>query len=102
MEFTKVFELSPIDGRKSFYGKANAVLTYTGRGYAVWECWSYNTRVCSYNSDTGEFTREWWGYSVTTMRHVNAFMARMGFSYGGKSWWDSLPVGTPVNLWKVG
>ena len=93
-----MFKLSPIDNRKSFYGKARAAVYQNERRECVWACYSYGTLVCSYNSDTREFTRHWSGYSVTTMRHVNAFLARIGLSYGGKCWWDSLPVNVPVKL----
>ena len=94
----KMFELTPIDGRKSFYGKAHAVFYLNERRECVWECHSYGTLVCSYNSDKREFTRLWSGYSVTTMRHVNAFLKYIGMSYGGKNWWDTIPVNRPVKM----
>lgn len=94
----KVFDLVPIDGRKSFYGKAKVTLYHDSNRYCIYECYSYNTLVCSYNSDTRQFTRNWYGYSATSMRHINAFMRYLGFDLGGKSWWTSLPVNSPVKL----
>lgn len=85
------FELQPIDGRKSFYGKAK-VFVFMGEHYLV----SYNTIVCSYNPNSGAFWRMWNDYSATTMRHVNAFIKLYELPGGGKAWWNSLPVNFPV------
>lgn len=52
---------------------------------------SYNTEVCKITPG-GEFVRLWDGYSLTTMRHINAFIELFNISGGGKSWWDSLEV----------
>lgn len=81
------YELTPVDGRKSFYGKA--VVFEKDNGEKVLQ--SYNTEVCKITS--GEFVRLWSGYSATTMRHVNSFLQRFGIPGGGKAWWDALPVG---------
>ena len=77
--------LVPADSHKSFYGKA--VLIQCGGGLY---CESYNTPVASYIG--GVFRRSWGGYSVTTMRHVNAFRAACGLPSIGKKEWDALPV----------
>lgn len=87
----KVHELGPVDGRKSFYGKAKVKELENGEKVLQ----SYNTDVCKITS-TGEFVRLWGGYSVTTMRHVNSFLAYVGLSGGGKSWWDNCEVGKAV------
>lgn len=89
----KQYEITPNDGRKSFYGKAK-VFVVDGVEYLQ----SYNTIVCALRltSDDcgGVFVRCWDGYSATTMRHINAFMERNGLaSRGGKSWWMALPAG---------
>ena len=81
-----VFDLRPVDGRKSFYGKAQ-VIRVNGWRYLR----SYNTIVCGI-SPSGTFARFWYGYSATTMRHVNAFLAAYGLSGGGKSWWQAQPL----------
>lgn len=67
----KTYELRPgkFDRVKSFYGKARII-----------------------EKDSGEFVRLWDGYSLTTMRHANAFIELFNISGGGKSWWDSLEV----------
>jgi len=81
------FELKPIDGRKSFYGKAR--VTKRGDGGAVLK--SYDTDVCSVDAD-GTFHRHWSGESATTMRHVKAFLSYFGIDGGGISWWRNQPV----------
>lgn len=82
----KVVELKPINGRKSFYGKAVAIEKDNGEI----ELKSYNTIVAKIVN--GEFKRLWSGYSMTTMNHVNAFIDAYGIDGGGKAWWDSLAV----------
>lgn len=89
------FDLRPVDGRKSFYGKAQ-VIRANGCMYLK----SYNTIVAMID-EYGRFTRMWWGYSATTMRHINAFIAMYDLSGGGKSWWYSLPLNIPVKLVKA-
>lgn len=81
-----VLTLMPTDYHKSFYGKAK-VFFENGNKVLV----SYNTRVAYIDSE-GKFHRTWWGYSATTMRHVNSFIDTFGVSGGGKKWWDNLPV----------
>ena len=81
------FYLSPIDGRKSFYGKA--VVKSVGNRMVLQ---SYNTDVAEYDKGTHTFRRLWDGYSATTMRHINSFTRYCGLDVGGKKWWTSLPV----------
>lgn len=80
----KVYDLPCFDGRKSFYGKAK-VIEQDGEKVLM----SYNTDVCKIDRN-GEFIRLWWGYSATTMRHVNSFCMLFDVNGGGKKWWDSL------------
>ena len=82
----KVFELKPINGRKSFYGKAKAIECDNGDI----ELKSYETIVARIRN--GKFERLWSGYSATTMNHINSFIDTYGISGGGKAWWDSLEV----------
>lgn len=77
--------LCPVDGHKSFYGKC--FVQREGKALCLY---SYNTKVASIID--GAFVRHWNGYSATTMRHVNAFVAHYGIDGGGKKWWESLPV----------
>lgn len=85
----KMYELIPgrYDRVKSFYGKARVIEKDNGEKVLQ----SYNTEVCKITSN-GEFVRMWSGYSVTTMRHINAFLELFNIPGGGKSWWDSLEV----------
>lgn len=76
--------LCPVDGRKSFYGKA-----YIQREGAALCLYSYDTKVAS--CINGRIVKHWNDYSATTMRHVNAFVQHCGIDGGGKSWWTSLP-----------
>lgn len=78
--------LIPNDNHKSFYGKA--VVREFEHG-SVLE--SYGTPVVAVDK-SGKVHRLWDGYSATTMRHVNAFMADMKILQGGKTWWDQLQV----------
>ena len=82
----KIFELKPINNRKSFYGKAEAIEKDNGDI----ELRSYNTIVARISN--GKFERLWSGYSQTTMNHINAFISLYGISGGGKAWWESLEV----------
>lgn len=79
----KRFYLSPVDGRKSFYNKCHVVEDEHGS-----MLYSYNTLVARFMN--GKMYRCWGGYSVTTMRHVNAFAVHCGVNGGGKKWWENL------------
>ena len=83
----RIFELSPTHSRKSFYGKCKVIENEAG-----YYLQSYNTIVCGF--EFGNFIRYWSGYSVTTMRHINAFLVFLGFAcnIGGKKWWNCLEV----------
>lgn len=61
------YELIPIDGRKSFYGKAYVLLN--GGEETLY---SYDTPIIKRLS-TGELVRLWGGWSATTGRHIAAF-----------------------------
>jgi hypothetical protein len=83
----KRMALSPVDNRKSFYNKAYVL--YMADGSKVLE--SYGTKVCRVTADSS-VQRLWNGYSATTMRHVNSFMASCNLPYGGKKWWEGMEV----------
>lgn len=76
----RTYELTPHDGRKSFYGKAQVV-----EAGPVRILFSYCTPV-AYIDAAGTFHRTWGGWSATTGRHVVAFGGP------GKAAWDKLPV----------
>ena len=75
------------DSRKSFYGKAYVIETDNGEKILQ----SYETEVCMIDA-SGTFARMWNGYSATTMRHVNNFLALFDIDGGGKKWWDEQPL----------
>ena len=81
-----IYELKPNDNRKSFYGKAEVIEKENGDI----ELKSYDTIVARIHN--GKFERLWNGYSMTTMRHINAFVDAFGILGGGKAWWTSLEV----------
>lgn len=81
-------ELKPIDGRKSFYGKAQVIFD---KGEAFLK--SYNTIVCKVDAD-GVVHRFWDDWSATTGRHISAFVkvfADINVT-PNKAWWNSLEV----------
>ena len=82
----KIFELKPNNGRKSFYGKAQVIEQDNGDV----ELRSYTTTVARIRN--GKFERLWYGYSATTMTHINAFIDAFGIEGGGKAWWTALEV----------
>lgn len=100
---TTTIKLHPTDSHKSFYGKAVYTVERISDSYK-YTLYSYGTPVLSitsYNSHPEQlyFDRIWYGYSATTMRHINSFVDTVciirnipSHNYGGKKWWDSLPV----------
>lgn len=75
MVFSK-FYLSPVDGRKSFYNKC-----YVERMGKTATLYSYNTKICSYNTETKELTKfSAFNYSMTTKRHQKAFFEYYGIT----------------------
>ena len=69
----ETFELTPINSRKSFYGKAK-VKTENNISQLI----SYSTVVAEYNHETNKMTVNGW-YSATTATHINAFLDFYGF-----------------------
>ena len=64
----KMYELTPIDGHKSFYGKAKVVVADDGTE----TLYSYDTPIMKRTAN-GEFIRMWEGWSATTGRQIAAF-----------------------------
>ena len=89
-KYIRKYSLIPNDNHKSFYGKA--VVREFEHGSVLM---SYGTPVVAVDK-SGKIHRLWDGYSATTMRHVNAFMADMKILQGGKTWWTALPCETGV------
>lgn len=82
----KTFELTPIDGRVSFYGKATVYECPNGTAQLK----SYDTIVCEIDKN-GAFSKTWAGWSATTARHINAFRSVYGLPKLTKSEWDKIP-----------
>ena len=81
-----IYELTPTNNRKSFYGKAKVIEKENGDI----ELRSYETIVARIRN--GKFERLWDGYSATTMNHINSFLDAFGIDGGGKAWWIALDV----------
>lgn len=81
MNVKNIYELSPIDGRKSFYGKAHVLILDNGAEALM----SYETIVAVKTPD-GVIHRTWDDWSATTGRHLSAF------GVCGKAAWDKMPV----------
>lgn len=67
----KKFYLTPTDNRKSFYNKC--YVEVFGNEATLY---SYNTKIETYNTATGELIKHpAYNYSATTKRHQRAFEA---------------------------
>ena len=88
-----IFDLPAVNAnQKSFYGKAK-IIKYAETDLI--ELKSYQTIVCDV-LDGVFFTRRWGGYSATTLRHVNSFLAYIGEDIRlTKSQWLRLDAGEP-------
>ena len=64
----KMYELSPSDGRKSFYGKAKVMIEDDGSE----TLYSYGTPIIR-RKPNGDLDPLWDGYSATTGRHIASF-----------------------------
>lgn len=64
----EIYELTPTDGRKSFYGKAQVIINEDGSK----TLYSYNTPIIT-RTATGQLVRLWDDWTATTGRHIKAF-----------------------------
>lgn len=88
----KRYELTPVDGRKSFYGK-----TYVIEDEGKNTLYSYNTPIVSVKDNT--IKPLWEGWTVTTGRHLNAFFESLGIVGGlGKKNWERIQSGEVSTL----
>ena len=67
-----LLDLNPVDGRKSFYGKATVI----DDGTTI-KCRSYQTIVAEYEKESDTITINGY-YSPTTARHINSFCDYVG------------------------
>ena len=63
-----IYELKPTTNQKSFYGKAQVIVSSDGTQFLK----SYKTIVLKRKPD-GELARTWDGWSATTGKHIAAF-----------------------------
>ena len=68
IQSSKMYELTPTDGRKSFYGKAKVLIDDDGSE----TLYSYDTPIIRRDKN-GELSPLWDGYSATTGRHIASF-----------------------------
>lgn len=68
MMTTKMYDLRPIDRKKSFYGKARVCVESDGSEVL----YSYNTPIIR-REKSGRLHRLWFSWSATTGRHIRAF-----------------------------
>jgi len=64
----QAFELTPINGRKSFGGKAKVIVEN-----GVAKLLSYSTIVAEYKIGEKEYKQDETKYSQTTNKHITAF-----------------------------
>lgn len=64
----KMYDLQPVDGRKSFYGKAVVQIEDNGTE----TLYSYNTPIIK-RTAAGVLVKLWDGWTATTGRHIKAF-----------------------------
>lgn len=64
----KRYELTPNNGKKSFYGKAVVEIAADGSE----TLYSYNTPIIKKTS-SGDLVKLWDGWTTTTGRHIKAF-----------------------------
>lgn len=64
----KRYELTPNNGRKSFYGKAVVEIADDGSE----TLYSYNTPIIK-RSPSGDLVKLWDGWTATTGRHIKAY-----------------------------
>lgn len=64
----KMYELTPTNGRASFYGKAKVLIKDDGSEVL----YSYNTPIIE-RTPGGELRRLWYGWSATTGAHIKSF-----------------------------
>lgn len=64
----KMYDLHPVNGQKSFYGKVVVMVAQDGSE----TLYSYNTPIIT-RTAAGQLSRLWAGWSSTTGRHIKAF-----------------------------
>jgi len=78
----KIFNLIPVDGRKSFNNKCKVI-----QNDNMYQLQSYDTLICEFNKDTNNI--KFYDFDVdllsnTTVRHINAFFDFCGLTTKSK------------------
>lgn len=84
----KTYELTPVNGRKSFYGKCRVEESENFGGDKISVLRSYDTEVAEYNHNTNKMLVRGW-YSNTTASHINAFLDHFGYETTNKEGMES-------------
>jgi hypothetical protein len=83
----------------NIHGKPFSNALIIRRGEKIVALQSYDTIVLIFDYEHCRVARTWNSYSATTMRHINAFMANVGFpNCNGKKWFEGLPFLEWVNI----
>jgi len=85
---TQTFQLDPVNGRKSFYGKCK--VEDDGK---VARLTSYATVVAAYDHEANKMVVYGW-YSGTTASHINAFLVHFGYDTTNKRGMDEWEANT--------
>lgn len=71
----KTIELTPVNGRKSFYGKCKVEIFGNLKSLI-----SYGTKVASYDGSSLWISNDPSHLTNTTLTHINAFLVYCGFN----------------------
>lgn len=74
-----------IDGRVCILPDSNNRAVTIDDGEKIY-LQSYDTLILSVDTFTGEIKKLWDGYSVTTLKHINTFLAGFGLNFNKKTW----------------
>ncbi len=80
-----VLDNAKIDGRVVILPDSNDRAVTIDDGEKIF-LQSYDTLILSVNTFTGEVVKMWDGYSVTTLKHINTFLAGFGLHFNKKTW----------------
>lgn len=83
----EVLNNANIDGRVVILPDSNNRAVTIDDGERIY-LQSYDTLILSVNTFTGEVVKMWDGYTVTTLKHINTFLAGFGLKFNKKSWLD--------------
>ena len=81
----EVLENANIDGRVVILPDSNNRAVTIDDGEKIF-LQSYDTLILSVDTFTGEIVKMWDGYSVTTLKHINTFLAGFGLQFNKKTW----------------